>query len=56
MSEKYESGQGRSEHAEGKALADFPSALHGKLSSGLDAPHTAAGGKCSEGCLVIARR
>ena len=36
MIEKYESGQARSEHAKGAALAGLRSALPGKLSSGLD--------------------
>ena len=37
MIEKYESGQARSEHAKGAALAGLRAALPGNLSSGLDA-------------------
>jgi quinol monooxygenase YgiN len=36
MIEKYESGQARSEHVTGAALAGLRSALDGTLSSGLD--------------------
>jgi hypothetical protein len=50
---KYESEQLRSEHAKAAALADPPSALEGKLSSGLDVqvlvPHPA--GNAQKGAL-----
>ena len=53
MIEKYESGQARSEHLQGAALADLRSALESKLSSGLDVqvlmPHPA--GNAQKGAL-----
>jgi quinol monooxygenase YgiN len=53
MIEKYESGEGRSQHLDSTALADSRFALEGKLSTDLDAqvrvPHPA--GNAQQGSL-----
>jgi quinol monooxygenase YgiN len=56
MIETYESGQARSEHRKGAALAGLRSALAGKLSSDLGAQVLVPAGKRAEGRAVTARR